>query len=99
MIGRCRNAVLLSVLAASGLWVAAQDKTLAPQPSKAQSSSHAAKSSTNPGELKFQINCGRCHNPPEQISPRIAGTVLRHMRVRAMLSKEDEQEILKYIAP
>jgi cytochrome c5 len=51
------------------------------------------------GERKFQTNCGRCHNAPEQLSPRISGTVLRHMRVRALLSAEDEQQILKYLAP
>ncbi len=52
-----------------------------------------------PGERKFQANCGRCHNPPEQLSPRIAGAVLRHMRVRASLSAEDERDILRYLAP
>ena len=53
----------------------------------------------DPGEQKFQANCGRCHNPPEQLSPRITGTVLRHMRVRALLSAQDERDILKYLAP
>ena len=51
------------------------------------------------GERLFQANCGRCHRPPDQLSPKAAGSVLRHMRVRAMLSKEDEQQILKYLAP
>jgi mono/diheme cytochrome c family protein len=51
------------------------------------------------GEQAFQTHCGRCHNPPQQIPPQAAGTVLRHMRVRAMLSRDDEQAILKYIAP
>jgi cytochrome c553 len=55
--------------------------------------------STNAGERAFQANCGRCHNPPEQLSPRITGTVLRHMRVRALLSPQDEHDILKYLAP
>lgn len=53
----------------------------------------------NEGERLFQVNCGRCHRVPEQISPKIAGSVLRHMRVRAMLSQEDEKQILKYLAP
>jgi mono/diheme cytochrome c family protein len=64
----------------------------------------AAQANKNPaasdsGERLFQVNCGRCHRPPDQLSPKIAGSVLRHMRVRAMLSKEDEQQILKYLAP
>lgn len=53
----------------------------------------------NEGERLFEENCGRCHRPPDQISPKVAGSVLRHMRVRAMLSEEDEQKILKYLAP
>ena len=51
------------------------------------------------GARLFAENCGRCHRPPDQLSPKIAGSVLRHMRVRASLSKEDEQAILKYLAP
>ena len=53
----------------------------------------------NPGERKFQANCGRCHSAPQQIAPRIAGTALRHMRVRATLSAQDEKDILQYLAP
>jgi len=57
------------------------------------------KSKTDDGEQRFQANCGRCHTPPEAISPREVKAVLQHMRVRAMLSAEDEQLILKYLAP
>ncbi|HEY3930534.1 MAG TPA: hypothetical protein VGL89_19330 [Candidatus Koribacter sp.] len=56
-------------------------------------------SQNNEGQRLFEENCGRCHHPPDQLSPKITGSVLRHMRVRAMLSKEDEQQILKYLAP
>ncbi|HEX8924193.1 MAG TPA: hypothetical protein VF786_00295 [Terriglobales bacterium] len=59
----------------------------------------ATNSAQNEGERLFEVNCGRCHRPPEQISPKVAGSVLRHMRVRATLSKEDEQTILKFLAP
>lgn len=51
------------------------------------------------GERRFQANCGRCHNPPDSLSPREVKAVLQHMRVRAMLTAEDEQLILKYLAP
>jgi cytochrome c5 len=51
------------------------------------------------GEKRFEINCGRCHRPPDNISPRISKSILQHMRVRAMLTQEDEYYILKYIAP
>jgi cytochrome c5 len=51
------------------------------------------------GNEVFAQNCSRCHNAPEGFSPRIAGTVARHMRVRAGLSKEDEQAILRFLNP
>jgi len=51
------------------------------------------------GEKRFNINCGRCHQPPQDLSPSEARAVLRHMRTRAMLSAEDERLILKFIAP
>jgi hypothetical protein len=58
-----------------------------------------ATSVPDPGERKFEANCSRCHTAPEQLSPRIVGTVVRHMRVRASLSAEDERDILRYLAP
>ena len=51
------------------------------------------------GETVFRNNCDRCHTAPEDLSPRITGTVLRHMRVRANLSAEDERRLLEYLAP
>jgi cytochrome c5 len=54
---------------------------------------------TDLGERKFNANCSRCHSAPEQLSPSLTGTVVRHMRVRANLSAQDEKDILKYLAP
>jgi cytochrome c5 len=51
------------------------------------------------GERVFQQNCSRCHTAPEGFSPRISGTVVRHMRVRASLSQHDEQELLRFLNP
>jgi len=51
------------------------------------------------GEKKFKQNCSRCHEAPEGFTPSISGTVLRHMRVRASLSKQDEQDILRFLNP
>jgi cytochrome c5 len=53
----------------------------------------------NIGQRKFEANCGRCHSAPEQLSPSITGTVVRHMRVRASLSAQDEKDVLKFLAP
>jgi curli biogenesis system outer membrane secretion channel CsgG len=52
-----------------------------------------------PAERAFQANCSRCHYAPESLSPRITGTVVRHMRVRANLSAEEERLILSYLNP
>lgn len=51
------------------------------------------------GEKIFQQNCSRCHTAPEGFPPRVTGTVLRHMRVRANLSAHQEQELLQYLNP
>lgn len=51
------------------------------------------------GERVFVQNCARCHTPPEGFSPRISGTIVLHMRVRANLSARDEQELLRYFNP
>lgn len=51
------------------------------------------------GEKEFKQNCSRCHEAPTSFSPRIAGTILRHMRVRASLSAQDERDILQFLNP
>jgi len=51
------------------------------------------------GAKKFDENCSRCHAAPEGFSPRISGTIVRHMRVRASLSKKDTEAILKFLNP
>jgi len=51
------------------------------------------------GQKVFEQNCSRCHNAPLAIPPQIAGTVLRHMRVRASLSAADEHALLRFMNP
>jgi cytochrome c5 len=80
------------------LRIAARPQTPAPAQKSHTLSQSRAKSSQE-GERRFQANCGRCHNPPDSLSPREVKAVLQHMRVRAMLSAEDERLILKYLAP
>jgi cytochrome c5 len=50
------------------------------------------------GAELFATHCGRCHQPPTDLSPRSVPAVLAHMRTRAMLSQKDEQELLKFFA-
>jgi cytochrome c5 len=96
---RLFTAIFLPCCLIAFLFCAAQEAQ--PQ-SRGKSSVHAAKpasGATSEGERRFRTNCGRCHNPPEDISPREARAVIRQMRVRAMLSAEDERLILQYLAP
>ena len=49
------------------------------------------------GEQRFHANCGRCHATPQKFPPRMIGTILRHMRVRATITDEDRRLILLYM--
>jgi cytochrome c5 len=82
----------ISLLLAASISLTAQ--TPSPASGKKPATIH-----NNPGERAFKANCSRCHYAPESLSPRITGTVIRHMRVRANLSAEDERLILHYLNP
>lgn len=58
-----------------------------------------APSDSSEGEHIFQQRCSNCHNAPEGFSQRISGTIVRHMRVRASLSKREEEELLRFLNP
>ena len=49
------------------------------------------------GERIFAQNCSRCHNAPDSFPPRISGTIVRHMRVRATITDEDMRLVLFYM--
>jgi hypothetical protein len=49
------------------------------------------------GEKRFRTNCGRCHMAPHKFPPRTMAMILRHMRVRAMITDEDKRLILHYM--
>lgn len=49
------------------------------------------------GEQRFRANCGRCHAGPQKFPPRMMGTILRHMRVRATITDDDRRLILFYM--
>lgn|SRR5512133_1074894 len=65
---------------------------------KQEPANDAAQKNDRGAEL-FETHCGRCHKPPDDLSPRIAPAVLTHMRTRAMLSREDEEQLLKFLKP
>jgi cytochrome c5 len=64
-----------------------------------EKTSGAQSSQASDGERVFQQNCSRCHNAPQGFPPQISGTIARHMRVRASLSKKDEQALLRFLNP
>lgn len=92
---------LFTVLLLGGAGAAAlqQDTSATQSTSKPASGSKSNSQSQKTGEEVFEANCVRCHRPPMSISPRITGTIIMHMRVRARLSRQDEQQLLKYMAP
>ncbi len=51
------------------------------------------------GSRVFQENCSRCHHAPQGFPQQISGTILRHMRVRASLSADDEKALLHFMNP
>ena len=66
----------------------------------AAAATHAAQDDTArlEGEKRFHSNCGRCHAAPPKFSPRMAATIVRHMRVRATITDEDMRLITRYLA-
>jgi mono/diheme cytochrome c family protein len=96
-----------TVVALLGMSIAGAAQTQ--QSTPAQKNQQAAKqqsTATHPNNQKpsegqriFEQNCARCHTPPDGFSPRISGTIVLHMRVRAALSAHDEQELLRFFNP
>lgn len=93
-----------SVVVVTGYFLVCVMAALAQKPAP----SGAAKPTASPnnaavemqeGERLFHTHCGRCHNPPEDISPREARAVVRQMKVRANLSDKDARALLKFLAP
>ncbi len=77
----------------------AQQKQDKPQTASSTNTRTDAATQSAQGEKLFRTNCGRCHNPPESLSPREVRAVVRHMRVRAVLTDEQERLIVKFLAP
>ena len=71
-----------------------------PKPRPAASASPAVshiEPSVADGERRYAANCSRCHQAPPKFAPAAMGTVIRHMRVRAMITDEDMRAILKFM--
>jgi cytochrome c5 len=90
-----------------GLWLLGAipllSQTGSPKPTPAGGQQAKSKAVHAPqkidGQQVFQENCSRCHNAPQGFSPSISAAVVRHMRVRAGLSQEDAQALLRFLNP
>jgi cytochrome c5 len=90
------------VLASVSVLALAAQKSDAPVTASTTKTFVAAKRSLkqqDEGQRVFQQNCSRCHASPEGFSPRISGTIVRHMRVRASLSQHEEEALLHFFNP
>lgn len=85
----------ITVLSQAGSTTTAQSS--GGQPPAKNNAVHTAQK--RDGQQVFDQNCSRCHSQPQGFSPSISVAVARHMRVRAGLSKEDEQAILRFLNP
>ena len=96
--------VVLSVTMAAGALQAVarndgQGAKKTSNPGNIPSRTTRAENSEVEGERVFAMHCSRCHNAPEGFSPRISGTIVRHMRIRANLSAEEERALLRFFNP
>jgi len=49
------------------------------------------------GDDAYKQNCTRCHSEVPKLDPPRTNTIMRHMRVRANLTKDEAQGILDYL--
>jgi mono/diheme cytochrome c family protein len=92
---------MLMAMAVASAWAKTPKKS-APAPAAAASAAapgDAAQDDTMrlEGEKRFRANCARCHAAPPKFPPRMMGTIVRHMRVRAMITDEEMRLILHYM--
>lgn len=49
------------------------------------------------GEQVYKSNCTRCHIAMHAYSEKVSRVIVRHMRVRAMLTQEEADAVLGYL--
>jgi mono/diheme cytochrome c family protein len=91
--------VFVAVAYAALAQATAQSNTPPTQKTNGPAAAQVSKQHQDEGTRIFLQNCSRCHNSPEGFSPHISGTIVRHMRVRASLSKHDEDALLRFFNP
>jgi cytochrome c5 len=89
-------AVALGLSAFTCAW-SSEKNSAAVQSQTAVSASEVNEQWMLEGEKRYRINCVRCHQAPHRFPPRAMATVVRHMRVRAMLTEDDMKYVLYYM--
>lgn len=99
-MNRAKWLVVTATLFAALLPVIAQsDATATPRKPAVQGTHEQKAEGAGRGEQVFKQNCSRCHAAPQGFPAQISRSVVRHMRVRASLSSEDEKALLKFMNP
>ncbi len=88
---------VLLLIAASSVWAAKSKSSDASTVVVGKVGARSQEEVAFEGEKRFRANCGRCHQPPHKFPPGVMATAIRHMRVRANITDEDMQLILKYM--
>jgi len=95
--------ILAAILILAALVAAESDKNSSASKNIASSVAVSSTAAENAaavrveGEKRFRTNCGRCHMPPHKFPPKMMATIVRHMRVRALITDEDMRYILAYM--
>lgn len=90
---------IVTMLVTASMWISGYTLFARENTDKQTTRPASTDSTQRTGEQIFMENCSRCHKPPLTISPGTTGTIVMHMRVRAKLSRQDEQTLLRYLAP
>jgi cytochrome c5 len=89
--------ILLGMLLLSAAAVIGQMNNDPQTPNQDSPLKMATTANRNRGQQVFHQNCSRCHNAPNGLPPRISGTIVKHMRVRAKLSGDDYKALLEFL--
>ena len=98
--------LLAMVTAWTMIGVAQQPKAVGPKtqlaaakagaPAKAAVNTPKAANAVDPDQA-YKAHCARCHLAPRKFPEGKTATIMRHMRVRANLTEDETEAILRYL--
>lgn len=93
----CAELVMMAAFVAIASPKARENKDEAAKPAVTSQTAQHDQDMRIEGEKRFHSNCSRCHAAPPKFPARMMGTIVRHMRTRAMLTDDDMRYILRYM--